>query len=128
MQESFGLSNQRSLCSLYLFDVLRKHGLQGVKIFLCYFTLSFAVMSFRFIAFFSASHVASIRCLCSVFAIRSPAFALASIGSCRVSYLFGDEEKPRAYCCNEWRPKPSGRLSKLPRVKADPPRGVLVLP
>jgi hypothetical protein len=51
--------------------------------------------------------------------------------SCSVEYFFlGDEEGPRAFCCGQWKAKPvEGWFSKLPRVKAQPARGaMLVLP
>jgi hypothetical protein len=47
---------------------------------------------------------------------------------CGVSYFFGDAKEQRAYCCNEWKKNPSGWFSKLPRVKAEFARGLVVLP
>ena len=50
--------------------------------------------------------------------------------SCSVEYFFlGDEQEPRAFCCGQWKTKPEeGWFSKLPRVKAQPHRGLIVLP
>jgi len=47
---------------------------------------------------------------------------------CGIDYLFGDD-KPRAYCCGQFKDMPKmGWFRKLPRVKAEPARGALVLP
>jgi hypothetical protein len=48
--------------------------------------------------------------------------------ACGISYAFGDEKEPRAFCCGQWKTKPKESwLNKLPRVQAVPVRGALVL-
>jgi hypothetical protein len=47
---------------------------------------------------------------------------------CGISYAFGDEKEPKAYCCGVWLAKPSeGFFSKLPTVQAEPVRNLTVL-
>ena len=49
--------------------------------------------------------------------------------ACSVEYFFLGDDPERVFCCGQWKTKPSeGWFSKLPRVQAQPQRGLTVLP
>lgn len=59
---------------------------------------------------------------------KIPASVAYRCTTCGISYLFGDEAEPKAYCCGEWKTKPKESwFSKLPRVQSVPVRDALVL-